>query len=260
MNDAVVLDEAGIRFSPRWIWRKGSFSIAPGSFAAIVGPNGAGKSTLLKALLGMLPLTEGAISVAGKPPRRGNPRIGYMPQARPMDSELAIRGCDIARFGVDGFRWGFALPGRKERTRAARVRAALAAVGAATYADRRLGALSGGEAQRLFLAQALVGDPDLLVLDEPLANLDLANRSVMLALIASIARDRGIAVLLVAHDVNGLLPYIDTVVYVANGRIAAGAPDDVITSATLSRIYDTDVEVVRDSHGHRFVLTPDQRL
>jgi zinc/manganese transport system ATP-binding protein len=260
MSDALVLDCAGMRFGSKWIWRNGSFSIKPGSFVAIVGPNGAGKSTLLKALLGMLSLTEGAISIGGKPPRRGNPRIGYMPQARPMDSELAVRGWDIARFGVDGFRWGFALLGRKELARAARVRAALAAVGADAYADRRLSALSGGEAQRLFLAQALVGDPDLLVLDEPLANLDLANRSMMVALIASIVRERGIAVLLVAHDVNGLLPYVDSVVYVANGRIAAGAPDDVITSATLSSIYDTDVEVVRDSHGHRFVLTPDQRL
>jgi zinc/manganese transport system ATP-binding protein len=258
MSVAVALDGAGMRFGPRWIWRNASFTIAAGAFAAIVGPNGAGKSTLLKALLGMLPLTEGSISVAGKPPRRGNPRIGYMPQSRPMGPELAIRGRDIARFGVDGFRWGFALPGRKERARAARVQDALTAVGAATYGDRRLGALSGGEAQRLFLAQALVGDPDLLVLDEPLANLDLANRAAMAALIASIAREREIAVLLVAHDVNGLLPHVDTVVYVANGRIAAGAPDDVITSATLSRIYDTDVEVVRDSRGHRFVLTPDQ--
>jgi zinc/manganese transport system ATP-binding protein len=208
-------------------------------------------------LLGLWPLTEGTVSVGGKPPRRGNAAIGYMPQSRPLERKFAVSAIDIARFGVDGHKWGFGLPGRRERARSARTSQALAAVGASPYARRRIGELSGGEAQRVFLAQALVGNPSLLILDEPLANLDVANRASMLALTASIARSRGIAVLLVAHDINGLLPYLDTVVYVANGRIAAGKPDDVITSAALSRIYDTRVEVLQDSGGRRFVLTPD---
>jgi zinc/manganese transport system ATP-binding protein len=257
MTHAVELQKAGIRFGERWVWRNATFCIPKGSFSAIVGPNGAGKSTLLKALLGLRPLSEGRVFVGGKPPRRGNPAIGYMPQSRPLEREFSVSAIDIARFGVDGHRWGFGLPGRSERLRNARTGQALAAVGATPYARRRIGELSGGEAQRVFLAQALVGNPSLLILDEPLANLDLANRASMLALTASIARSRGIAVLLVAHDINGLLPYLDTVVYVANGRIAAGKPDDVITSAALSRIYDTKVEVLQDSGGRRFVLTPD---
>jgi zinc/manganese transport system ATP-binding protein len=257
MNDTVVLENAGMRFGARWVWRHASFRVAAGSFTAVVGPNGAGKSTLLKALLGLLPLTEGRITVEGKPPRQGNSSIGYMPQTRPLEPELAIRGWDIARFGVDGYRWGFALPGSRERERTVRVRRALAAVGAERYASGRLGLLSGGEAQRIFLAQALVGDPRLLVLDEPLANLDPSNRTAMLALIASIVRRRRISALLVAHDINGLLPHIDTVVYVASGGIAAGTPDEVITSTTLSRIYGTEIEVLRDRRGQRVVLTPE---
>ncbi len=257
MNAAVEVADAGIRFGDRWIWRHASFTIEPGSFVAIVGPNGAGKSTLLKGLLGLLPPTEGRILVQNSVPRRGDPAIGYMPQARSIEPELAIRGCDIVRFGVDGFRWGIPLPGMRERDRRKRVERAVEAVGAQGYAHRRLGSLSGGEAQRLFLAQALAGDPDLLILDEPLANLDLVNRAAITALTAAIARERGIAVLLVAHDVNGLLPYLDTLVYAANGRIAAGRPADVVTTAALSRIYDAHVEVLVDSQGRRFVVAPD---
>jgi zinc/manganese transport system ATP-binding protein len=257
MNGAIAFDAAGVRYGETWIWRDVSFEIAPGAFAAVVGPNGAGKSTLLKTLLGLLPLAAGAVTVGGEPPRRGNPSIGYMPQSRPIEPELAIRGIDIARFGVDGHRWGFAWPGKREAERTARVRKALAAVGAEAYARRRLGAVSGGEAQRLFLAQALVGNPALLILDEPLANLDLANRAAMLALIAEIRSAAGMTVLLVAHDINGLLPYLDTVVYVANGCVAAGAPHDVITSAALSRIYNAEVEVLHDRYGRRFVVVPD---
>ncbi|MBV9409106.1 MAG: ATP-binding cassette domain-containing protein [Candidatus Eremiobacteraeota bacterium] len=256
MRPALTLRRAGIRRGGRWIWRDASLDVPAGAFVGVVGPNGAGKSTLLRAALGLLPLDEGTITVFGAPPRRGSRTVGYMPQVR-GDAGMPIRGRDVVRFGADGDRWGFALHGPASRRRRAHVDAAIAAVGAAAYAHRPIGRVSGGEAQRLFLAQALVGEPRLLVLDEPLANLDLAHQASVLALVASLARERAMTVLLVAHNVNGLLPYLDRVVYVANGRIAAGTPDEVVTSETLSRIYGAPVEVLFDRHGRRVVAGVD---
>jgi zinc/manganese transport system ATP-binding protein len=179
-----------------------------------------------------------------------------MPQLRPLEAGLAVRGRDVVRFGSDGAHWGLPIPGAADRAHAARVQRAIEAVGAATYADRPLGSLSGGEAQRLFLAQTLVGEPEVLILDEPLANLDLPSRAATVALIASIARRRGMSVALVTHDVNGLLPFVDRVAYVANARVVAGPPDEIITTATLSRVYDAAVEVLIDSRGLRYVVGP----
>ncbi|HEY4440898.1 MAG TPA: ABC transporter ATP-binding protein [Candidatus Elarobacter sp.] len=256
MNHVVALDRAGIRRGERWIWRDVSLEIPAGSFTLVLGPNGAGKSTLLNVVLGLLPLSEGSVQVDHAPPRRGNPAIGYMPQQRGVDRDLAIRGRDVVRFGVDGHHWGVPRPGATERVRRARVDAAIGAVHATAYADRRVGELSGGEAQRLYLAQALVGEPWLLVLDEPLASLDLPTAADLVALIARIKRERGIAAILVAHNLNGLISYADRVIYVAHGRMAAGTPEEVITSETLSRIYDAPVEVLHDRRGRPFVTGP----
>lgn len=254
MTPAITLRDAGIRRGGRWIWRHASLDVPAGAFVGIVGPNGAGKSTLLRVVLGLLSLDEGDVRVFGARPRRGDRAIGYMPQLRQGQTGLPIRGHDVVRFGADGDRWGFALHGPENRRRVARVNAAIAAVDASAYANERIGNLSGGEAQRLFLAQALVGEPRLLVLDEPLASLDIAQQASVLALVASLARERAMTVLLVAHNVNGVLPYLDRVVYVANGRIASGTPEEVVTSETLSEIYEAPVEVVRDSNGRRFVV------
>jgi zinc/manganese transport system ATP-binding protein len=254
MTPAISLRDAGIRRGGRWIWRHASLDVPSGAFVGIVGPNGAGKSTLLRIILGLLPLDEGEVQVFGARPRRGNRAIGYMPQLRGGQLGLAIRGRDVVRFGADGDRWGFALHGPTTRARTAHVEAAIAAVGASAYANERIGRLSGGEAQRLFLAQALVGEPRLLVLDEPLASLDIAQQGAVLSLVGSLARERAMTVLLVAHNVNGVLPYLDRVVYVANGRVAAGTPDEIVTSETLSTIYEAPVEVLRDSSGRRIVV------
>jgi zinc/manganese transport system ATP-binding protein len=252
----VELEDAGVRYGARWIWRDASLRIEAGEFTVVLGPNGAGKSTLLKVVLGLHPLGEGRVELDGAAPRRGSPAIGFMPQVRSLDRELAIRGRDVVRFGIDGHRWGVSWRGTRERARTARVDAAIEAVNAGAYADRRIGSLSGGEAQRLYLAQALVGEPRLLVLDEPLVSLDPSARADVLALTARIARERGIAVVIVAHNVNGILPYADRVVYIARGRVAAGAPEEVITTEALSRIYGAPVEVVRDRLGQPFVIGP----
>ena len=134
------------------------------------------------------------------------------------------------------------------------MQSAIQAVDASGYANRSVGKVSGGEQQRLLLAQALVGRPRLLVLDEPLSHLDVRNQRAMVQLIAEVARERGLTVLLIAHDVNQLLAHIDHVLYIAQGRLAMGKPEDIITSARLTEIYSSPVEVIKDSRGRLFVV------
>ncbi len=241
-------------YGPVAVWAGATFELGAGEFVAVLGPNGAGKSTLLRVILGLVPARAGTVEVLGSPPRRGNPGIGYVPQSRVLDTGAAIRGVELVGFGLDGGRWGIPVPGRERRATRARVAAAVEAVGAAKYARRRLGELSGGERQRLLLAQALVGAPRLLLLDEPLASLDIRNQVLMVQLVAAIARQQSLAVLLVAHDVNPLLPVVDRVLYLAHGQVEIGPPDEVVTTQMLSRLYGSEVDVVTDRRGRRFVV------
>lgn len=252
--DIVAFRDAAVRLGNHTIWRHATFQIAPGEFVAILGPNGAGKSTLLRLLLGLLRPAEGSVSVLGRAPRRGNSAIGYVPQRRLIDADLPVRGRDLVMLGLDGLRWGFSLPGPTLRKRRARVAEALAAVEATAFADRPIGQLSGGEQQRLFLAQALVGRPRLLLLDEPLASLDLRSQAGIAHLVARLAREQGFTVLLVTHDVNPVLPVVDRVLYLARGQVAIGALDEIITTQKLSSLYEAPVEVLRDSMGRIFVV------
>ncbi|MGH7762430.1 MAG: metal ABC transporter ATP-binding protein [Candidatus Dormibacteraceae bacterium] len=249
---AIVARDLTASYGRRTVWSRGSFVIPSGSFTAVLGPNGAGKSTLIRMILGQLAPAGGRLEVLGEPPRRGNSNIGYVPQGSVFDPELSIRGRDFVGLGVDGHRWGVRLEGRARV--AADVRASLEAVGASDYAGRPLGSLSGGEQQRLLLAQALVGRPRLLVLDEPLSHLDVRNQIAIVQLISEVARARGLTVLLIAHDVNLLLPHIDLVLYIAHGRSAIGQPSEIITSERLTEIYSSPVEVLTDSRGRVFVV------
>jgi zinc/manganese transport system ATP-binding protein len=254
---AIRVRDAAVALGGRTIWSGVSLDVLPGEFLAILGPNGAGKSTLLKAILGLIPLAAGDIDVLGQPARRGNRAIGYVPQRRSFDADVRVRGRDIVRLGLDGGKWGLPVPLLRrdhERDAAWRVQEAIDRVGAAAYADRPIGELSGGEQQRLLIAQALVTRPRILALDEPLDSLDLRNQQGVAAVIRQISRETGAAVLLVAHDVNPILPALDRVVYVARGQIAAGAPDEVITTDTLSRLYNTPIEVLRASDGRIVVV------
>ncbi len=248
---------AGYRGHP--VWRGADFEIARGEFVAVLGPNGAGKSTLLHVLLGLVRPLEGVVEVLGAPPRRGSPRIGYVPQARSADAGVALRGVDLVGLGLDGHRWGPGGLGGRGRRRA-HVTAAVAAVGAEGYANRRLGELSGGERQRLVLAAALVAEPDLLLLDEPLANLDVRHQSAMAELVHATARARGITVVLVAHDLNPLRRVLDRVCYVAGGGVAIGPPEAIVTGPVLSRLYGAPVEVLIDSRGRRFVVGLEEEI
>ena len=253
----IQMEGAAVVLGGRTIWKDVELSVQPGEFIAILGPNGAGKSTLLKAILGLIPLSQGTISVLGYPAHRGNASIGYVPQRRHFDEDVRVGGRSMVRLGLDGRKWGLPLPflqRRKARDAARRVQEAIDLVGAASYADRPIGELSGGEQQRLLIAQALVMRPRILALDEPLDSLDLRNQQGVAGVIQQISRETGAAVLLVAHDVNPILPAVDRVVYVANGQVAVGTPEEVITTETLSRLYATPIEVLRASDGRIVVV------
>ena len=250
---------ASAEIAGRTIWSEVDVEVAAGEFVAVLGPNGAGKSTLIKAALGLLPLTAGTVEVLGGPPGLRSSDVGYVPQRRTFDPGVRVRGWDVVRLGLDGHRWGMALPlpgrfARSRRAAARRVDEVVELVGASAYAGRPIGAMSGGEQQRLLVAQALVSRPRLLLLDEPLDSLDLPNQAAVAALVGRIARDHGVAVVLVAHDVNPLQPYLDQVVYLAQGRAVTGTPAEVITSETLTRLYGTPVEVLRASDGRLVVV------
>jgi zinc/manganese transport system ATP-binding protein len=241
-------------YGGRTVWSGASFTVAPGEFLTVLGPNGAGKSTLLRMILGLLPPAAGSLRVFGESPRRGDPRIGYVPQRRALDSDLAVGAADLVSLGVDGHRWGARLSPRASRVRRAAVADALAAVGASHLAHRPIGRLSGGEQQRLQLAQALVAQPRLLLLDEPLASLDLRSQQEVSQLVASLRAELGFTVVLVTHDINPVLPVTGCVMYIAAGGVSVGPPHEVITSASLSRLYQAEVEVLTDSKGRVFVV------
>ena len=256
---AVVFRDAAVRLGGRTVWSHVSLEVGVGEFVAVLGPNGVGKSTLIKAVLGILPLTEGHVTVLGRDPGHAGRVIGYLPQRRSFDPDLRIRGVDVVRLGSDGDRWGLPLPGGSSlfaggRQRRRRVAEVIDLVGATAYAHRPIGQVSGGEQQRLLIAQALVRRPRMLLLDEPLDSLDLPNQASVAALISDISREFGITVMIVAHDVNPIVSYLDGVVYVARGGAVCGPPDEVITSETLSQLYQTPIEVLRTSDGQMVVV------
>ncbi len=223
-SPALRMRDGGAAHGSHFVWRHADLEVDRGEFVVVLGPNGAGKTTLLRVLLGLHPLSEGGVEVLGGPPRRGRRAIGYVPQRRTLDPDLNVRARDLVALGVDGNRWGVPLPGGA-RHRRALVDSALEAVGATAYADRTVGRLSGGEQQRLLLAQALVTEPRILLLDEPLASLDIRSQGVISTLVASVARARDITVVLVAHDVNPLVSFVDRVVYIARGAMVSGTTD-----------------------------------
>ena len=255
-NDLLRLENIGVRLGGRQILSGVSFSVAPGQFTGLIGPNGAGKTTLLRVILGLTPPTEGRVLLNSSPKtRQGGGLIGYVPQKLAIDQDMPLRARDVVGLGIDGNKLGFPLPSASRRRR---ITEALEAVGAESYADARIGELSGGEQQRVLIAHALIGQPRLLLLDEPLANLDLKSEQGIVSVLARLAHEQGIAVLISAHDLNPLLREIDTVVYVAGGRAAAGRTDEIIQSDVLSALYGSRVDVLH-VNGRVLVIAGDEQ-
>jgi zinc/manganese transport system ATP-binding protein len=249
MSCAIAVDGLRVVRDGRTVLDGVGFTIARGEFVGLIGSNGAGKTTLLRTLLGLIRPSAGTLSVLDRPVQRGNRAIGYVAQRTTLDPDLPLRARDVVAFGLDGERWGFAWPSAARR---ARIDAALAAVGADRYADAPAGRLSGGEQQRLFIAQALLAEPEILLLDEPLANLDLRSADEIVRLVARIRSEFGVTVLFITHDVNPLIEAMDRVVYLAGGRAAAGTVDEVVRTDVLSALYGYHVDVLHV--GRRVVV------
>ncbi len=241
-----------LRFGSRTLFDDLSFQLDAGDFLAVLGPNGVGKTSLVRILLGIQEPTTGEVLIGGLEPSRSRRYVGYVPQQRAFDRDLALRGRDLVRLGLDGHRWGVG-PADAER-----IDRALTAVGAETYAGAPVGRLSGGEQQRLRVAQALVCEPRLLLVDEPLLSLDLASQRVVVELLETRRREAGTPVLFVTHDVNPVLPHVERVLYLAGGAWAIGSVDEVMTSERLSALYQTEVDVIRVRDRLVVVGTPDE--
>jgi zinc/manganese transport system ATP-binding protein len=258
MRDAssITFTSLGLRYGSHEVISDFSGTIRQGEFVAILGPNGAGKSTLIKALLGLLPAASGEIRILGEAPRRGNPLIGYMPQLRSNAASSSLSGRAYLHAVLNGYRWGFSGPSAaKEKT----VLDALRAVDAEAFMDRPFDVLSGGERQRISLAQALLGHPEILLLDEPLLNLDPRRQGELIEIVHSVCEKQHVTVLFVGHDINPLMKVVDRVLYIAGGTAALGTVDEVINAESLSKLYHVEMKVFK-IEDMLFIMAEDHRI
>jgi zinc/manganese transport system ATP-binding protein len=244
--EILAVDGVSVTLSGREILHDVTFHINAGEFTGLIGSNGAGKTTLMRVILGLITPTSGTVHVESG--SRGKPQIGYVPQRITLDPDMPMRARDLVGLGIDGQRFGLPWPSAARRKR---VDEMLESVDAMRFADARVGNLSGGEQQRILIAHALISEPRLLLLDEPLANLDIGSEQEVVDLLSRIARQEQIAVLISTHDMNPLLPVMDRIVYVAAGRIATGTTDEVVSSESLTKLYGHHVDVI---HVHDRIL------
>jgi zinc/manganese transport system ATP-binding protein len=250
--NAIELRDVSLTLAGRLVLADISLEIAAGQFVGVLGPNGSGKTTLMRAILGLVPPSRGAIRVLGRAATRGNPSVGYMPQAASaVPQATRLSGWDFVASVANGHRLGLPILGRGARAEAEH---ALDLVGARKLARRPLADISGGERQRLLLAQALIGRPQLLLLDEPLISLDPRHQQEVVDLVKGLQAELGITVLFSAHEINPLLGTIDQVLYLGRGQAALGTIDEVITRPVLSRLYGSDIDVIR-LKGRIFVMS-----
>jgi zinc/manganese transport system ATP-binding protein len=244
--EILAVEGVSVMLSGREILHDVTFHINAGEFTGLIGSNGAGKTTLIRAILGLITPSAGTIRVESGLRRR--PTIGYVPQRITLDPDMPLRARDLVALGIDGQRFGFPWP---SSTRRRSVDEMLDSVDATRFAESRVGNLSGGEQQRILIAHALISHPRLLLLDEPLANLDIGSEQEVVDLLSRIATQQHIAVLISTHDMNPLLPVMDRIVYVAGGRIATGTTNEVVSSESLTKLYGHHVDVI---HVHDRVL------
>jgi zinc/manganese transport system ATP-binding protein len=247
---ALTVEGLNLSFPGREVLRGVSFSLPQGAFCGLIGSNGSGKTTLLRSILGFEAPQSGEVRIGGIAGPRGRSSVGYVPQKILLDADMPLRARDLVALGLDGNRLGLPLP---SRSRARRVDEMLEAVDALGFADQRVGNLSGGQQQRVLIAHALIRRPSLLLLDEPLANLDVRAVADIVALLRRVAVRDHITVLVSAHDMNPLLSTMDRIVYLANGRAASGTTAEVVRTEVLSALYGHHIDVIR-VHGRVLVI------
>lgn len=237
------VENATLEIAGRTLWQNLNLEIQPNEFVAVLGANGSGKTSLLKAVLGQLPLKSGTIRLNSKKIRRGSRRVGYVPQHRQPETTMPLRGKDLLWLGLNGHRFGFWIPGQKARAQFDHI---VEAIDGKELITRKISGMSGGELQRLRVGQAVIDEPDLILADEPLSALDYNQQAAVAELLARESREHGAAVLFVTHDVNPILDMVDRVLYLAEGSFRIGTPDEVLTSETLTELYGTPIDVVRN--------------
>jgi zinc/manganese transport system ATP-binding protein len=249
-EETLAVEGVSVRLAGREVLHDVRFSIRAGEFVGLIGSNGAGKTTLLRVILGLQKPAAGQVRIGGAVRGRREAAIGYVPQKIELDPDMPLRARDLVGLGLDGNRFGIPLPSRSRRELIGEM---LHAVGATAFAEARVGSLSGGEQQRVMIAHALISRPRLLLLDEPLANLDIRSEQEIVSLLARISKERRVAVLISAHEINPLLPVMDRVVYMAGGRAASGTTDEVVRPEVLTRLYGHHVDVIH-LHGRVLVV------
>jgi zinc/manganese transport system ATP-binding protein len=249
-RELLQVEDVTVAFGGRTVLDHVNFSIRAGEFTGLIGSNGAGKTTLMKVILGLEHPGTGRVLIDGAPRTPRNQSIGYVPQKVLLDRQMPLRARDLVALGIDGNRFGFPVPSKRRRDA---VDEMLEAVDALGFADSRVGTLSGGEQQRVLIAHALVGRPEMLLLDEPLANLDIKASGDVVSLLDRIAHEQRIAIFLSAHEMNPLLPVMDRIVYLAEGRAASGTTDEVVRDDVLSALYGQEVHV-HVLHGRILVV------
>jgi zinc/manganese transport system ATP-binding protein len=244
------VDQVSVTLGGRQILDRVSFEVRSGEFTGLIGSNGVGKTTLLRVILGLQRTTSGSVRVTGAPLTHRRRSLGYVPQRVSLDPDVPMRARDLVGLGLDAQRLGFSWRSAAQR---ARIDAMLEAVDAQSFANARVGTLSGGEQQRVLIAHALISQPQLLLLDEPLANLDPRSVQEIVALLHRVSIDQRVAILLSAHEMNPLLPVMQRIVYITGGRAASGPTDEVVRSEVLSSLYGHHVDVLR-LHGRVLVV------
>ena len=244
----IALTDVAARRGGSTIWDQGSFEIPQPSITAVIGPNGSGKSTLLHLLLGLLEPYAGTVEVFGQEPREASDQLGFVPQSYHVPGSDYLTVLEYVKLGKIGNQFFWRSPKGLDQ----QLSDVIEAVGLGGYENRRLRHLSGGEQQRAAIAQSLMNQPKTLLMDEPFASLDVRHQQRLAELIQRLRTDHSIGSLVVVHDLNPILPYLDGVIYLLDGHAHYAPTSEAVDEDLLTHLYGCPVQVTRTAQGDLF--------